>query len=206
MSGFKNAPGVTEFRVGMRISGAFPITIIAVDSDGCGWGSTEGDWKFMNCISPNKMGEYTLDLASVWVGRFYAHKEVQYQAEILVVSDKWVGVHYSFEGVVDPRCMPLPGSTTNSIVSRRMFLSEFRPLPLDRPAEMDKTGAEASVLFAQAQAAIDRADNSHDWSEARDLHACALRDLVLCLKKLIEDEQTAEAGESAGGQRSATDG
>jgi len=72
MTGFRNAPEITEFKRGMRIawgSSSWDVVYVWPDTGRCGVVDIVG---FLT-ILPEEMGAYDLDLDSIWEGRIYEH-------------------------------------------------------------------------------------------------------------------------------------
>jgi hypothetical protein len=118
--GFKNAPEITHYAVGMRVKYRSRqwFTVVHVFLTGTAEIIRDDDTA-ENLLHRRCLPNYTLDLDSIWVGRRYRSKYDE-TATVLMVDSKYV----AFDKVTDRWCWPIDD-----------FKMVFKPLPLSKPDE-----------------------------------------------------------------------
>lgn len=120
--GFKNAPEITHYAVGMRVKYRSRqwFTVVHVFLTGTAE-IIEDDDTTGKLLHRRFLPNYTLDLDSIWVGRRYRRKSrLRQTVTVLMVDDKYV----SFTDGVCKYCW-----------CREAFGNELEPLPLSKPDE-----------------------------------------------------------------------
>jgi hypothetical protein len=164
MNGFKNAPGITAFKCGMRIrwgdSGLWK-TVMWVGSSGNAYCRLD-DGSSVDGAGLANIGRYTLDLHSIWEGRRHRLKRS------VVLQD--CPVVFANNELVTYQC----GSDDFSTVDRAYFLCNYEPIPLpeptvEKPAETKwKPGDDALIASGTLRVHIHATHGQMAWCEDED--------------------------------------